>query len=342
MPTRSPHPCFTALVVLDPLVAVLVARARPAGVTLAAAVMAADATANWIADWPLLRADPTWLWVRHHHDAPAPPSPRLTGRMSMRADDGDMPPSSRAESFDRAAAQYAASRPSYPPPLFDAVEELANRRLAGARVADVGAGTGIATALLRGRDARVIAVEPGEAMAAECRRALPDVPVVRGDGNALPLADASQDLITYAQSWQWTDPARSVPEALRVLRGDGAMAIWWNTTAFDVPWIRAQHERIARHCGTKPMPPVRPDDGEATRQAGLTGLRVARRQLRWTRVVSLDTHLANITSRSAFLVLSEPRRRAFLADERRRLHEAHPDDTIEEAYLVDLLVATRP
>lgn len=53
---------FTALVVLDPLVVVLLARARPAGVTLAAAVMAADVTANWIADWPLLRDDPNWLW----------------------------------------------------------------------------------------------------------------------------------------------------------------------------------------------------------------------------------------------------------------------------------------
>ncbi|QIY99234.2 class I SAM-dependent methyltransferase [Streptomyces sp. S1D4-11] len=253
-----------------------------------------------------------------------------------------MTASSRAQSFNVAAAQYAASRPSYPPLLFDALEELTSRRLAGARVADVGAGTGIATTLLRGRGAHVIAVEPGEAMAAECRRALPDVPVVRGDGNALPLVSASQDLITYAQSWQWTDPARSVPEALRVLRGHGAVAIWWNTTAFDVPWIRAQHERIARHCGMKPASPVRPDDSEAIRLAGLTGLRVARRQVRWTRVVSLDTHLANITSRSAFLVLSEARRRAFLADERSRLREELPDDAVEETYLVDLLVAARP
>jgi SAM-dependent methyltransferase len=249
---------------------------------------------------------------------------------------------SRALSFNVAAAQYAASRPSYPPPLFDAIEELTGRRLASARVADVGAGTGIATALLHGRGARVIAVEPGEAMAAECRRALPEVPVIRGDGNALPLAGASQDLVTYAQSWQWTDPARSVPEALRVLRGDGAVAIWWNTTAFDVPWIRAQHERIARYCGTKPASAVRPDDSEAVRLAGLTGLRVARRQMRWTRVVSLDTHLANITTRSTFLVISEARRRAFLANERSRLREALLDDAVEETYLVDLLVATRP
>ncbi|MEU1667733.1 methyltransferase domain-containing protein [Streptomyces sparsogenes] len=250
--------------------------------------------------------------------------------------------SSRAQSFDAAAEQYAANRPSYPAELFDCVEEFAGRRLAGARVADVGAGTGIATVLLRERGADVIAVEPGEAMAGVFRQALPGVPIVRGDGNALPLADASCDLITYAQSWQWTDPGRSVPEALRVLRADGALAIWWNTTAFDIPWIREQHERIAHHCRVKPRPAVRPSDSDAIRLAGLTGLRVARRQVRWSRTVSLDTHLANIGSRSAFLVLEEADRRAFLVEERERLGRIFPGGKVEETYVVDLLVALRP
>jgi SAM-dependent methyltransferase len=73
--------------------------------------------------------------------------------------------------------------------------------------------------LLRERGADVIAVEPGEAMAGEFHQALPGLPIVRGDGNALPLAESSCDLITYAQSWQWAGPGRSVREALRVLRG---------------------------------------------------------------------------------------------------------------------------
>ncbi|ANZ20779.1 methyltransferase family protein [Streptomyces noursei ATCC 11455] len=254
----------------------------------------------------------------------------------------DMTANPRAHSFNSAAAQYEASRPSYPPELFDFVEEFLCRSLAGVRVADVGAGTGIATSLLYERGADVIAVEPGEAMAAQFRRALPDVPIIRGDGNALPLAGSSRDLITYAQSWQWTDTSRSVPEALRVLRPGGALAIWWNTTAFDVPWIRAQHERIAHHCEVPPRPAGRPDDDEAIRLAGLTGLRVARRHIRWRRTVALDTHLANISSRSAFLVLDQAVNRAFLAEERERLHETFPEGMVEETYVVDLLVAARP
>ncbi|MEU9125188.1 methyltransferase domain-containing protein [Streptomyces sp. NPDC048506] len=248
---------------------------------------------------------------------------------------------SRAHSFNTAAARYAANRPSYPPALFDAVEEFTGRPLAGARVADVGAGTGIATVLLRERGAEVIAVEPGDGMAAQFRSALPDVPVVRGDGNALPLADASCDLITYAQSWHWTDTARSVPEALRVLRPDGALAVWWNTPAFDVPWISAQHARIAQCSGVNTPAEVLPDDSRAVQLAGLAGLHVARRHLRWSRTVPLDTHLANIGSHSGFLVLGEPGTRAFLADERARLREIFPDERVEETYVVDLLVATR-
>lgn len=74
--------------------------------------------------------------------------------------------------------------------------------------------------LARGAD--VIVVEPSAAMAAECRRLLP---VVRGEGNALRLGDASCDRSVYAQFGQWTGPAASVPDALRVLRAAGALVI---------------------------------------------------------------------------------------------------------------------
>jgi hypothetical protein len=59
-------------------------------------------------------------------------------------------------------------------------------------------------------------------------------------------------------------------------------------------------------------------------------------------VVSLDTHLANISSRSAFLMLTKDDKHAFLSGERRRLRESFPDEVVEETYVVDLLVATRP
>ncbi len=245
----------------------------------------------------------------------------------------------RAHSFNAAAAQYAANRPSYPPALFDALEELTGRPLKGARVADVGAGTGLATVRLRERGAGVIAVEPGAGMAAEFRRTLPDVPVVRGNGNALPLADHSVDLLTYAQAWHWTDPALAVPEALRVLRPGGALALWWNTGALDVPWIAAAADRVDRHFGKSLSGERRSAEAEVADPDGRLGL--TRREIRWSRRVPLDTHLANLGSHSAFLTDTEERRAAFLTEERRHLLAVFPDGIVEETYDT-LLLHARP
>ncbi|MFR9795258.1 class I SAM-dependent methyltransferase [Streptomyces sp. MS06] len=245
----------------------------------------------------------------------------------------------RARSFDAAAAQYAANRPSYPPALLDAVEDLAGRPLAGARVVDVGAGTGIATALLAARGARVLAVEPGGGMAEQLRRALPGVPLVRGDGNALPLASGTADFLTYAQSWHWTDPARAIPQARRVLRPGGALALWWNTSPLDVPWIREQQLRIERHfrldTAAEARAGGRPDTADPS-----GSLDFAQRRVRWSRRVPLDTHLANIGSHSVFLVQGEEHSRAFLTEERAHLLALFPDGEVEEVYEVSLLVAT--
>lgn len=253
------------------------------------------------------------------------------------------PPShaARARSFNEAAAQYAANRPSYPPALFDAIEELSGRPLAGSRVADVGAGTGIATALLHARGAQVVAVEPGPGMAAELRRALPEVELVRADGNCLPFADATLDLITYAQSWHWTDQTRSVPEALRALKPDGALALWWNTHALDVPWIVEQSDRIGRRFGANPAVEKNGSGARAAKADPTGSLDFTHRRIRWSRRVPVDLHLANIGSHSIFLVDDQTRTQEFLTAEREHLLGVFPDGFVEETYVVELLVAKR-
>jgi protein-L-isoaspartate O-methyltransferase len=59
-------------------------------------------------------------------------------------------------SFDAVAAQHDAGRPNYPEPVFDALDPLE-----GKRVLEGGAGTGIATAALLRRGARVVTFDVG-------------------------------------------------------------------------------------------------------------------------------------------------------------------------------------
>jgi SAM-dependent methyltransferase len=250
-----------------------------------------------------------------------------------------MPKDVLGRSFDAVAATYDASRPGYPDGLFDALERITGRPLAGTTVLDVGAGTGIATRLLHEWGARVTAVEPGAGMAARLRAGDPRAPLVRGDGNALPFADGSADLVTYAQSWHWTDPVRALPEAARVLRPGGALALWWNTPDLEVPAVREQETRLeGRLPGYHRSGLTAEAERIVTEAAPALGLRVATERLHWNRRVALDTHLAMLSSRSYLAVLGDSAR-LLLEDERAELLRVFPDGQVEESYALDLIVA---
>ncbi|GGT62495.1 class I SAM-dependent methyltransferase [Streptomyces purpureus] len=244
-----------------------------------------------------------------------------------------IPAPARALAFDLAARAYAAHRPHYPAAVFATVEAFSGQPLAGARVADVGTGTGIAARALRERGARVVGVEPGAGMAAQFRRDLPGVPLVRGDGNRLPLAAGSLDLVTYAQSWHWADPAQALPSALRALRPEGALALWWNDPDPSVRWVAEQEARIDKRLG--PGCYISNVDTPAA-------LPWRTRTLRWSRRISIDGHLAKLATHSALILLGEHEASAFLAAERRHLARHFPGGELDEPYVTTVAVALRP
>jgi SAM-dependent methyltransferase len=127
----------------------------------------------------------------------------------------------RANSFGGEAAAYDTHRPRYPDAL---VDELLS---SGARlVLDVGAGTGIASQQLAERGADVLGVEPDARMAALAR--LKGITVELDTFEQWEPAGRTFELVVFAASFHWVDPAVALPKIRTVLRPGGRLALMWN------------------------------------------------------------------------------------------------------------------
>jgi ubiquinone/menaquinone biosynthesis C-methylase UbiE len=147
---------------------------------------------------------------------------------------------------DRADA-YAATRPSYPDELIDALFEGLGDP-AEMTVADLGAGTGISARLLAARGAQVYAVEPNAAMR---EAALPDSRVtwVNAAAEHTGLEEASCDLVTAFQAFHWFDAPVALAEMVRILRPAGRAALVGYERVESDPFTHAYGE-IVRHYQT--------------------------------------------------------------------------------------------
>jgi len=135
--------------------------------------------------------------------------------------------SERSRSFDAVAAEYEQHRPDYPEEaLCWAAEQLGLAR--GARVLDVGAGTGKLTRGLVALGLDVVAVEPGAPMLEQLRAAVPGAEGLGGSAESIPLPDADVDAAFAGQAYHWFDPEQAVPELHRVVRPSGGVALLWN------------------------------------------------------------------------------------------------------------------
>jgi SAM-dependent methyltransferase len=125
------------------------------------------------------------------------------------------------------AEEYERHRPEYPEEALRWVAEQVGLG-AGARVLDVGAGTGKLTRGLVALGFEVVAVEPGAPMVEQLRTAVPGVEAHVAPAEAIPLPEANVDAAFAGQAFHWFDRERAVPELHRVIRPGGGLALLWN------------------------------------------------------------------------------------------------------------------
>ena len=139
------------------------------------------------------------------------------------------------------ATDYEELRPGYAP---EAVAWVAERGdlVPGSRVVDLAAGTGLLSRRFVAMGADVVGVEPASNMRAVLGKRVPEVRVVDGTAESIPLDDASVDAVVVANAFHHFAPEAAFAEIRRVLRPGGILALFWAWMIEDrsppYPWIR--------------------------------------------------------------------------------------------------------
>lgn len=234
--------------------------------------------------------------------------------------------------FGAAAAEYVAGRPDYP-------AEIVEWLVRDARdVADVGAGTGKLTGALVRVGRSVVAVEPDAGMLDALRREVPQATALQGTAEALPLPDASVDAVVLGQAWHWVEVPAASAEAARVLRPGGSLGLVWNVRDTGVDWVErlggvfrgSAAERMIESDAVRVGPPFGP---------------LERKDLRWSRSMTVEEVVAMAASRSSVIALSRQQREQVF-DGVRELLATHPEtagrERVDLPYVTSAFRATRP
>jgi SAM-dependent methyltransferase len=163
------------------------------------------------------------------------------------------PPTSErlAASFDADVENYENARPAYPAELFAHLSLVAGIG-PGSRVLEIGAGPGLATLPLLDLGASVVAVEPGDNMAArlKARTQHRDCTIVHAPFEAAEV-HGPFDAAVAATAFHWVDPSIGIRKIAGLLRRDGWLALWWNVhrrsgNDADQNWERAIRPIVER------------------------------------------------------------------------------------------------
>jgi SAM-dependent methyltransferase len=251
--------------------------------------------------------------------------------------------------FEQVPELYERARPTYPEALFDDLVELAGLA-EGARVLEIGCGTGQATLPLARRGYSILCVELGAGLAAAARRNLapfPNVEVVHANFESWEPERGGFDAIVAFTAFHWVDPELRYVKAARLLREDGSLGVAGSLhvqrPGGDTFWADVQEDYDAITPSPDNRPPPLPDEIDDLRdeiEASGHFEYVASRRYVWDQPYSADEYISLLDTYSGHRALDDERRTQ-LYDRIRRRIEARPGGRVTKTYITMLNVARK-
>jgi SAM-dependent methyltransferase len=182
-----------------------------------------------------------------------------------------------------------------------------------------------------------VAVEPVAEMRERLAAVLPEVELLDGVAEDIPLEDASVDAATVGQAFHWFDGDRALAEIHRITRAGSRLAVVYNRRLLDDPVQSALEAVLAPLRGATPAH----RSGQWRNAFGRTRRWTAVGETEFAHVQLLDR--AGVVARVAsisFIAKLPTRRRAEVLDQVRALVQDHPNQ-IALPYVCELLLWQR-
>lgn len=151
--------------------------------------------------------------------------------------------------FGNRVEDYVKYRPGYPAAVITYLQEQYGLA-PGNTVADIGAGTGISSAIFLQAGYKVLAVEPNTPMrekSVELLGQYPNFTAVDGSAEQTGLPAGCADAVVAGQAFHWFNAAQTRPEFQRILKPGGVVVLIWNERLTEGDFEQAYDELIIRH-----------------------------------------------------------------------------------------------
>ncbi len=251
--------------------------------------------------------------------------------------------------FEQVPELYDRARPVYPPEVFDDIVTLAGLD-EGARVLEIGCGTGQATLPLAERGFEVTCIELGEQLAAVARRKLApfaNVKIVNANFETWESAGERFDAVVAFTAFHWLDPDARYEKTAGILDDGGTLSVVGTQHVWpeggDPFWAEVQADYDAVAPDPNNEPPPRPEAvGDLSGGIKASGRfeNVAVRRYVWDVTYTAAEYIGVLDTYSGH--------RAFDDDTRQRLYDRiyrrigmRTSGAVTKTYLATLNVAQR-